>query len=127
MGAMRELVLLLLSLAAPAWGQSPPLARFELDSAGTLLGRRVFEANGQEIGRMVDVVVDRDGRPVAALIDVGGFMGIGIRRVAVGWETLRFNHAPGDTRIIELLSLDEVAAAPEVKPDTPIQAIGRRP
>ena len=43
----------------------------------------VLDNDGKEIGRIVDVVVDPAGQPRAIVVDVGGFMGVGSRRVAV--------------------------------------------
>lgn len=92
---------------------------------GSVLGRMVVDKAGDEIGRIVDVLVDVDGRPRVAVVDVGGFLGIGTRRVAVAWRTLRFSHTLGDARITEDLTLDEVAAAPEYRgTDVPVEAIG---
>ncbi len=46
----------------------------------------VHDAEGVDIGRVVDVVVDPSGQPRAIVIDVGGFMGVGSRQVAVDWK-----------------------------------------
>jgi hypothetical protein len=59
-----------------------------------LLGHSVVGAGGTELGRIVDLLVDRQGRVRAVVVDVGGFMGIGNRKVAVAWSALRF--AAGD-------------------------------
>ena len=108
---------LLLGLAATAAAETLPP-----DTAAPVLGRNVVDATGDTIGRIVDVVVDRDGRPRAALVDVGGFLGIGTRRVAVAWDTLHFTPAAGEVTIKSDLTTDELAAAPEFKgSDTPIE------
>src|SRR5271166_6932849 len=39
------------------------------------------------VGRVIDVLVDQTGRPRAAVLDVGGFLGMGARDVAVDWAT----------------------------------------
>ena len=121
---------LLLLLAAPAWAQSsPPEVTFPPGQVGSILGRPVFDGAGSEIGPIVDVLVDKQGRPRVAVIDVGGFLGIGTRRVAVVWETLRFGRdEAGQPRITEDLSMEEVAAAPEFRGgDGAVAAIGVRP
>ena len=84
-------------------------------SVVSILGQRVFDSGGDEIGRLVDVLVGLDGQPKAAVIDVGGFMGVGTRRVAVGWKMLRFGSKDGDVRITEDLTQDETAGAPEYR------------
>lgn len=42
------------------------------------------------MGRIVDLLVDAQGRVRAVVLDVGGFMGVGSRKVAVAWSALRF-------------------------------------
>jgi hypothetical protein len=118
-------------VAQTAAGQSPAgppqIVRHGEGRAVGVLGRSVFDASGDDIGRVVDVLVDGEGRPLAAVVDVGGFLGIGTRRVAVAWETLRFQRIDGVARISEDLTMDEVAAAPEYRGgDGVVEAIGRR-
>jgi hypothetical protein len=81
--------------------------------AEAILGQRVSDQEGKDVGRLVDVLVDANGVPQAAVIDYGGFMGVGNRKVAVHWSMLRFT--PGDAkRKIELeMTPDQIKAAPE--------------
>lgn len=78
-----------------------------------ILGRSVAAPDGQTIGRLIDVLVDAAGRPEAAVIDFGGFMGVGARKIAVHWNTLRFT--PGDHKhpITLELTPNQIKAAPE--------------
>ena len=55
-----------------------------------LLGHAVVDAGGSELGRIVDLLADAQGRVRAVVVDVGGFMGLGNRKVAVAWSALRF-------------------------------------
>jgi hypothetical protein len=59
-----------------------------------LLGHAVVDAGGSELGRIVDLLADAQGRVRAVVVDIGGFMGLGSRKVAVAWSALRF--AAGD-------------------------------
>jgi hypothetical protein len=43
-----------------------------------------------DIGEINDVILTRDGGVDAVLIDIGGFLGMGERQVAVGMENVRF-------------------------------------
>jgi hypothetical protein len=68
-----------------------------------LLGHAVVGAKGSEIGHIVDLLVDGQGRVRAAVLDVGGFMGLGNRKVAVAWSALRFaTHAKEPVISIEI-------------------------
>jgi hypothetical protein len=54
-----------------------------------LLGHVLLGDQGAELGRIVDLLVDTKGHVRAVVIDVGGFMGVGNRKVAVAWSALR--------------------------------------
>ena len=90
----------------------------------SILGKKVFGRNGDDMGRVVDVLAGRDGRPRAAVIDFGGFLGVGNRKVAVDWQTLQIQPANVDKPVILSLSREQINAAPEFKEsDHPEQAI----
>lgn len=90
-----------------------------------ILGKNVHSSTGEDMGRLVDVIVDTEGRPRAAIIDFGGFLGVGSRKVAVDWSVLKF--VPGDAKgkvISVALTRDQVKAAPEFKEGSPLVALG---
>lgn len=78
-----------------------------------VLGRDVRSATDENMGHIIDVIVDGSGAPLAAVIDFGGFLGVGSRKIAVDWNALHF--APGDKPAPITLDLtkDQVRAAPE--------------
>jgi hypothetical protein len=99
---------------------SPPSAIAHQDVEG-ILGKEVRSSADENIGRIVNVVVDRNAQPRAAVIDFGGFLGIGSRKLAVDWSLLRFGTAgDGRGRITVELTADEVRAAPEYKEGRPV-------
>jgi len=55
-----------------------------------LVGTTVYGANDENIGEINDVVLAQDGKVDAVIIDVGGFLGIGEKSVAVGYDKLSF-------------------------------------
>ena len=73
------------------------------------------------MGRIVDVLVDRRGQVRAAIIDFGGFLGVGSRKIAVDWSALQFP-PPGktDAKITLEFTRDQVKAAPEYQEGKPI-------
>lgn len=90
-----------------------------------VLGRDVRSAAGEDMGRIVDVIVDRTGHVRAAAIDFGGFLGVGSRKIVVDWNALRFGKVANKKDSITLeLTKAQVAAAPEYKEDTPIVVLG---
>lgn len=48
-----------------------------------VLGKEVRSAADENMGRIVDVIVDRTGQVRAAIVDFGGFLGVGSRKIAV--------------------------------------------
>jgi hypothetical protein len=72
----------------------------------------VVGPDGKEIGRVVDVMVDAGSNPRAAVIDVGGFLGVGSRRIAVNWSDLTFPATGTDSDIKLDLTSAEISSAP---------------
>ena len=90
-----------------------------------ILGRDVRSAAGENMGRIVDVIVDRAGTVRAAVIDFGGFLGVGSRKIVVDWAALHFGQVTNKKESIWLeLTLEQVKAAPEYKEDTSIVVLG---
>ena len=93
--------------------------------AHSVLGREVRSTSGQDMGRIVDVIVDRAGAVRAAVIDFGGFLGVGSRKIVVDWNALRFGKVKGASDSISLeLTQNQVKAAPEYKEGAPIVVLG---
>jgi hypothetical protein len=90
-----------------------------------VLGREVRSPADENMGRIVDVIVDRAGVVRAAVIDFGGFLGVGSRKIVVEWNALHFARVAdkGDSITLELTK-DQVTAAPEYKEDKPIVVLG---
>jgi sporulation protein YlmC with PRC-barrel domain len=57
--------------------------------ADQLIGSDVKgQADGDTLGTINDLIFDEDGQIVAVIVGVGGFLGIGERDVAIGWDAL---------------------------------------
>ncbi len=90
-----------------------------------ILGKDVRSTADENMGRIVDVIVDRTGQVRAAVIDFGGFLGVGSRKIAVEWKALHFVPAAEKRYGIVLeLTRDQVKPAPEVKEGKPIIVLG---
>ena len=111
---------------APLNGAS--LDYFPRDHLFRILGRDVVSAKGEDMGRIVDVLFDEKGEAHAAVIDFGGFLGMGTRKIAVSWSALRFDL--GETKNVIALDLgrEQLKAAPEykvTKSDKPIPVVAQ--
>jgi hypothetical protein len=90
-----------------------------------VLGRDVRSPADENMGRVVDVIVDRAGSVRAAVIDFGGFLGVGSRKIVVDWNALHFWHVANKSDSITLeFTKEQVMAAPEYKEGTPIVVLG---
>lgn len=108
--------------SSPATPQIIILNNHEVEG---ILGREVRSATNENMGRIVDVLVDRSGQVRAAIIDFGGFLGVGSRKIAVDWNALHFP-PPGKpgTYITLELSRAQVAAAPAYQEGKAIIILG---
>jgi len=101
---------------------------FPRDHLFRILGKEVLSAKGEDMGRIVDVLFDEKGEPHAAVIDFGGFLGVGTRKIAISWSALRFDL--GEKKNVIALDLDRerLKAAPEYKyteSDKPIPVVAQ--
>jgi hypothetical protein len=104
-------------------GKSPSVAPGE--PTVTVLDHRdvqsIRSAAHENMGRIVDIIVDRTGHVRAAVVDFGGFLGVGSRKIAIAWNALRF---PANGNKVERVTLewtrDQVREAPEYKDDKPV-------
>lgn len=136
-----------LGAASPAWAEDAPTAKQAAPPAAAappampkatpevtvlnthevegVLGREVRDPANEDMGRIVDVLVNRAGTVRAAIIDFGGFLGVGSRKIAVDWNVLHFP-PPGKPEAYITLELtrDQVKAAPEYKDGKPVVVLG---
>src|SRR5580693_1829819 len=107
--------------------QSPPPAITVLPNHEVegILGRQVRSSADENMGRIVDVLVDRSGLVRAAIIDFGGFLGVGSRKIAVEWSAMHFPPpVQADAKIALELTRDQVKAAPEYQDGKPVVVLG---
>ena len=110
--------------AAPA-APPPSVTVIGARDAHGVLGRDVRSSSDQDMGRIVDVIVDREGKVRAAVIDFGGFLGVGSRKIVVDWSALHFGSIASKSDSITLeLTKEQVTAAPEYKEDAPVVVLG---
>ena len=76
---------------------------------GSVLGRDVTTAGEGDSGRIVDLLVDEVGQVRAAVVEFGGFLGIGTRKIAVDWSAFSFS----PSKITVAVSRDQLRAASE--------------
>jgi hypothetical protein len=112
-------VLLLIAYSAPVQSQAVSLVTVDVNVVGLgyraskLMGTSVTNEKNEKIGTLSDLVVARD-RSLFAVLEVGGFLGMGAHLVAVPYETLVINDEARDIRLPGA-SKDELKKLPEVR------------
>jgi hypothetical protein len=89
-----------------------------------ILGKSVRSTAGEDMGKIIDVIVKRDGQVRAAVIDFGGFLGVGSRKIAVDWGALSFPPSGAVDHVVLNLTRDQVRLAPEYRPGEPVVVLG---
>lgn len=69
-------------------------------TASDLIGKKVVNQQGDEVGEIEDIVIGTSDKKVQAVVAVGGFLGIGDKSVAVSFDELQ----PGQEENVLLTS-----------------------
>jgi sporulation protein YlmC with PRC-barrel domain len=81
-----------------------------------IVGLNVYNAKGEKIGDINDLILDSDGKVANAVIGVGGFLGLGEKLVAVPFSDLKFSHdSDGTLRVTLNSTKDQLEKAPDFK------------
>jgi hypothetical protein len=104
----------------------PPATITILPRTESVLGKTLVGASGEITGRIVDVLADETGQVRAALVDYGGFLGVGSRKIAVAWSDLRFGPTGKPNAVAVDLTRENLARAPAVKAGEPVIVISAR-
>ena len=60
--------------------------------AGKMMGSAVYDQQNQDIGKVSDIILNRDGKVDAVVVDVGSFLGMGGKYVAVPLSDIKTDH-----------------------------------
>ncbi|MER9857088.1 MULTISPECIES: PRC-barrel domain-containing protein [unclassified Mesorhizobium] len=122
------------SATTPAPAQSPAVqesgvatVRAEGSIVTNIIGESVYNGTGDDaenIGKVSDVVFDKDGQAKSVVIDVGGFLGVGAKSVAFDYGKLQWAEKNGDRWLVAQTTKDELTAQAEFdsKPYAPTPA-----
>jgi PRC-barrel domain len=82
--------------------------------ASSLIGQAVVNSQDETIGGINDLVTDESGKVIAVLVGTGGFLGLGEKDVALGFEDLRFSRDENNNiKVIANVTQDTLASAPD--------------
>jgi hypothetical protein len=104
-------------------GSGTPAVVIDDREVSAILSKSVRSNAGEDMGRIVDIIVSHDGQVRAAIIDFGGFLGIGTRKIAVDWRALNFASA-GKPGAISVELRSQLRLAPEYKRGEAVIVLG---
>jgi hypothetical protein len=90
-----------------------------------VLGKQVRSSAGEDMGRIVDVIIDRSARVRAAVIDFGGFLGVGNRQIAVAWSAIRLPAEDKPGALVVDFTRDQLRVAPAYKAGEQVVLLGQ--
>lgn len=98
----------------------PPPAEALIEAQGpnemraeSLIGASVFNAGGEEVGKIKDILFDTSGGATGVVLSVGGVMGIGAKEVGLTWQEVDMRPQPELVRI--QYTKEQLEAAPTFK------------
>jgi sporulation protein YlmC with PRC-barrel domain len=81
--------------------------------ASKLIGASVKSAEGESLGKIDELVIDpHDARIKAAVVSVGGILGLGAKSVAIPWDRMTMGTGADRDTIIVAMGKDELERAP---------------
>jgi len=70
--------------------------------ASKLMGSAVYDAQDRNVGHVKDIIVDRDGKIAAVILDVGSFLGMGGKYVAISLNDLKMDRSRNDRLTLDM-------------------------
>lgn len=81
--------------------------------ASDLMGAEVITTGDEEVGSVNELIIDEQGQVVAVVVGVGGFLGMGEKRVAIGWDDVTKSGDPDELELRIDATRDELRSAPK--------------
>ena len=82
--------------------------------ASKLIGTKIVNTANETIGDINEIVLGKDGKVAAVIVGVGGFLGVGEREVAMGFEFIRMGRDSNNNLVLTAnTSKDALKNAPE--------------
>jgi len=105
--------------AAPAPANPPPSdAVISAQSDGEvradqIIGMTVYNAAGEKVGTVHDILLDKEGKATGVVLSVGGVLGVGAKSVGLTWKEIDVK--PDQQQVQISYTKDQLEAAPDFK------------
>jgi sporulation protein YlmC with PRC-barrel domain len=100
-GLVGSAMLAAAAFAEPPTGTTPSNLQGSTWRTSKMVGLNVYNGDNEKIGSISDLLMDKSGNVKAAVIGVGGFLGMGTHLVAVSFDKLKFSDQPVATTSAE--------------------------
>jgi sporulation protein YlmC with PRC-barrel domain len=104
-------------IPTPTPGASPSLQDVVLLRSKTLFDYRVKSQQGEDLGKIEEVMIDMElGRVAYAVLSFGGFLGLGNKWVPVPWDAVALQ--PDEKVLLLKIEKEKIQKAPNFEPAT---------
>ena len=83
------------------------------DPKNTLMKAKIVDTHDNSVGSVDDVTFDKKGKPTSLKVDVGGFLGVGDKDVAMKASAFKFD--PDRKVLVTNMTRDQIKKLPEIK------------
>jgi len=102
------------SLAYAQKGEQPKIdqkvtnaPKWSVYNAGEVIGAKVFNDQGEELGKIDDVAIYGNGQIAYAVLSYGGVLGVGDKLFALPWSLLRAKHQGDESNLRIAINIDK--------------------
>lgn len=88
--------------------------------ADALIGMNVYNANGDKVGQVKDILFNENGQATGVVLSVGGVLGLGAKSVGLNWSEVDVR--PESEMVKVNYSKEQLEAAPDFKTQEAQQA-----
>jgi sporulation protein YlmC with PRC-barrel domain len=104
--------------AAPPASPPPSDAVISAQSDGEvradeIIGMTVYNAAGEKVGTVHDILLDKEGKATGVVLSVGGVLGVGAKSVGLTWKEIDVK--PEQQQVQISYTKDQLEAAPDFK------------
>lgn len=82
-------------------------------AASDYMGQSIYNAEDKSIGNVNDLIMEENGGVVAAVVGVGGFLGIGEKNVAIPMDKLMVTREDNSVRLTTTETAESLQSAPK--------------
>ncbi len=80
-------------------------------AASGLMGTDLKTSGDERLGEIGDLIIDQDGKVVAVIVNVGGYLGTGEKHVAIDWNAVKMSGNADDRDLRVDMTRDDLQSA----------------